>query len=256
MFFRACSLPLPPPLSSLHSIFLPLLTVEHGLFLFPALNASLSSSPSSSPPTSSPISSPFRSFLSSPHFPGIHTAPPHGRSGRPRSRKESIFPLPPSRPSSSNEPEPTKHGRRYWWYYIRMGRRLALGEGERFTIRIVGWRVLAFLVPRLRCFMPYQKSCVSPFRPTRVSPSSVLSDRFSFSHPFPLLSPDISGFDGVEKRRRRGKQQFCVSGGGPLFFPLPVLPAAIVRVFLPAPFLLKRRKRKKLGGAKIALQWD
>ena len=45
MFFRPSSLPLPPPLSSLHSIFLRLLTVEHGLFPFPALNASLSSSP-------------------------------------------------------------------------------------------------------------------------------------------------------------------------------------------------------------------
>ncbi len=79
---------------SLHSIFLPLLTVEHGLFPFPALNAS--PLPFPHPPSPfPPISSPFRSFLSSPHFPGIHTAPPHGRSGRLRSRKESIFPSPP-----------------------------------------------------------------------------------------------------------------------------------------------------------------
>ena len=153
MFFRPSS---SSSSFSLHSIFLPLLTVEHGLFPFPALNAS--PLPFPHPPSPfPPISSPFRSFLSSPHFPGIHTAPPHGRSGRPRSRKESIFHSP------SNEPEPTKHGRRYWWYCIRRGRRLALGEGERFTIRIVGWRVwlLQFLDCVVSCRI--KKLCVPHF---------------------------------------------------------------------------------------------
>ncbi len=106
-----------------------------------------------------------------------------------------------------------------------------------------------FRVPRLRCFMPYQKLCVL------ISPNN----SFSFFRlkrsllslpPFSPSFPDISGFDGVEKRRRGGKQQFCVSGGGPPSFSPSGSPAAIVRVFLP-PLFAKKAEAKEIGGRKL-----
>ncbi len=128
------------------------------------------------------------------------------------------------------------------------GKTFSVGGGGAFYDKDCWLACLAPSVPRLRCFMPYQKAVCPPFRPTRVSSSSVLSDRFSFSHFFPLLSPDISGFDGVEKRRRRRETTVLCFRRRPHSFSPSGSPAAIVRVFVPAPFLLKRRKRKKLGG--------
>ena len=91
------------------------------------------------------------------------------------------------------------------------------------------------------------KNCVSSFRPTIVSPSSDLSDRFSLSHPFPLLFPTFRDLTGWKKGGGGGNNSFVFPEEAPPLFPLPVLLRRLC-VFSSRPFLLKRRKRKKLGG--------